>query len=455
MSRDKGDRSGLFGLSGQAKDELIRKILSRKGKTQPDSDDVTAAPEPHHEGTAKKIPDAFCRFDRFPGYERLLVPQAAAKRLGLDNPFFKVHDGVAGCTTLIEGRQYINFSSYNYLCLCGHPRVNKAAKEAIDHWGTSVSASRLVAGERAVQRELEKALADVHGVEDCIVFVSGHAANVTTIGYLFGPKDLVIHDALIHNSVVQGVQLSGAHRRSFPHNDWQVLDRILTEIRGQYERVLIVLEGIYSMDGDYPDLPRFVDIKRRHKAFLMVDEAHALGVLGRQGRGIAEHFGMNGREVDIWMGTLSKTLASCGGYIAGERALVEHLKYAAPGFVYSVGMAPPVAAAALEALRIMLAEPERVERLHQHGALFLELAKAKGIDTGSSVGLSVIPAIIKSSIKVARLSNALFTRGINVQPIVYPAVEEGAARLRFFITSSHSEEQIRYTVAALAQEMER
>ena len=440
----KTDDTNLFGLSSQAKDSLIKKILSRRVGN---AADPAAAPKP----TRTEIPDEFTRFDRFPNYEKLLVPLVAAKRFNLDNPFFKVHDGVAGCTTRIAGRQYINFSSYNYLGLCGHPRVNKAAKEAIERYGTSVSASRLVSGERGIQRDLEAALAEMHGVEDCIVFVSGHATNVTSIGYLFGAKDLVLHDALIHNSVLQGIQLSGAHRRSFPHNDWAGLDRILADIRGQYERVLIVVEGLYSMDGDYPDLPRCIEIKRRHKAFLMVDEAHSLGVLGKHGTGIAEHFGVAGKDVDIWMGTLSKALASCGGYIAGEKALVEHLKYAAPGFLYSVGIAPPMCAAALESLRIMRAEPERVERLRQRGQLFHALAREKGVDTGTSAGLAVIPAITRNSLQAAKLAGALFTRGINVQPIIYPAVEEKAARLRFFINSGHTDEQIRYAVDALAE----
>jgi 8-amino-7-oxononanoate synthase len=285
--------------------------------------------------------------------------------------------------------------------------------------------------------------------------VSGHATNVSTIGHLFGPKDLIVHDTLIHNSALLGSELSGARRIPFAHNDWEALDRLLTQCRLQYERVLIVIEGLYSMDGDIPDLPRFVEIKRRHRAFLMVDEAHSLGVLGRSGRGIQEHFGLNGRDVDIWMGTLSKALASCGGYIAGERALVEHLKCAAPGFVYSVGMPPPAAAAALAALRLLNAEPQRSQTLQARGRQFLEAARARGIDTGQSVGLSVIPALTHSSLKAARLSEALFRRKINVQPILYPAVQERAARLRFFISSEHTEAQVQLTVAALAEELRR
>jgi 8-amino-7-oxononanoate synthase len=187
----------------------------------------------------------------------------------------------------------------------------------------------------------------------------------------------------------------------------------------------------------------------------MVDEAHSLGVLGRGGLGIQEHFGLAGADVDIWMGTLSKALASCGGYIAGASALVEHLKCAAPGFVYSVGMPPSAAAAALAALRLMQAEPQRAQMLQTRGRQFLEAARARGLDTGLSMGLSVIPTITHSSLKAARLSEALFRRKINVQPIVYPAVQERSARLRFFISSEHTEAQIRTTVEALAEEMRR
>lgn len=433
-------------LGLMAKNQLVNRFLGKKVGAG-----GTASVLPASRGVSRSnIPDAFCRFDRHPGYEKMLVPKAAADRLGLVNPFFKVHDGVAGATTRIDGREYLNFSSYNYLGLSGHPAINKAAKDAIDRYGTSASASRLVAGERPIQRELEEALAELYEVEDCIVFVSGHATNVSTIGYLFGPKDLVIHDSLIHNSVLEGIKLAGSARRSFPHNDTAALDGILSEIRGQFERVLIVVEGHYSMDGDIPDLPALIDIKRRHQAFLMVDEAHALGVLGETGKGSHEHHGIAGKDVDVWMGTLSKTLAGCGGYIAGERALVEHLKYSAPGFVYSVGMSPPLAAASLEALRIMQKEPERVARLQERSRRFLDQARQAGIDTGSSQGFAVIPVILGSSLKAAKLSNALFERGINVQPIIYPAVEERAARLRFFVSSLHKESQIQTSIGTLA-----
>jgi len=451
----KAKKGNLFGLSGSVKDQLAQKMLEKRLKkvteTQMNKGDVTRTRKSLLSNS--KIPDEFCRFDKFPGYQQIRILEEGGKQLGVPSPFFKVHEGVASNVTTINHQEYINFASYNYLDLCGHPDVSEAAKQAIETYGTSASASRPVAGERPVQRDLELALAKLYDVDDSIVFVSGHATNVTTIGYLFGPKDLILHDSLIHNSIVQGGQLSGATRLPFPHNDWQALDELLFQQRKNYERVLICIEGIYSMDGDYPDLKRFIEIKQRHKAFLLVDEAHALGVLGEKGHGIKEQAGVDGHEVDLWMGTLSKTLASCGGYIAGEKALIEHLKFSAPGFLYSVGISPPLAASALAALKILDDEPERVLKLKERGHQFIALAQEQGLNVGSSAGLSVIPVITGSSAMAGRLANACFERGINVQPIFYPAVQEGMARLRFFICSSHTEEQIEHTVNVLAEEM--
>lgn len=429
-------------LSQKAKTKLLDRFRDKKN----DGNGVSSTLPASRTGRQAIVSDEFTQFEQHPGYKKIKMSQATATRFGVANPFFQTHDGVANSRISIHGREYINFSNYNYLGLAGHPSINNAAKEAIDRYGTSASASRLVAGELPVQRELEEALAAVYEVEDCVVFVSGHATNVSTIGLLFGPKDLIIHDSLSHNSIIEGVRAAGSARRSFPHNDTEALDQILTEVRGKFERVLIVVEGLYSMDGDIPDLPALIDIKRRHKAFLMVDEAHSFGVLGETGKGIREHFEVDGNAVDIWMGTFSKTLAGCGGFIAGGKALVEHLKYAAPGFVYSVGMSPPLAAASLEALRVMLREPERVKRLSEIGKQFLEQMQKINIKTGYAIGNAVVPAIIGSSLKAARLSNQLFDAGISVQPIIFPAVEEKCARLRFFLSTMHTDEDVRYTI---------
>jgi 8-amino-7-oxononanoate synthase len=404
---------------------------------------------------SREIPPEDYQFECLPEYQKLRQQMEETAAAGFHNPFFKVHERVINDTTLIDGREMVSFSSYNYLGTSGEPRVVAAVKRAIERFGTSASASRLVSGEKTIHRELESEIADFLGVDAALVFVGGHATNETTLGHLFGSGDLILHDALAHNSIVQGAIMSGARRRPFPHNDWQALDKLLAELRHTYRRVVIAIEGVYSMDGDIPDVPRFVEVKRRHKAFLYVDEAHSLGVLGATGRGASEHFGLDPREVDIWMGTLSKSLGSCGGYIAGSHALVEYLKYTAPGFLFSAAITPSNTAAALASLRLLKAEPQRVARLRERSELFLNLARAGGLDTGMSHASPVIPVILGNSIDCLRLSEALFNRGINVQPIMHPAVEERAARLRFFITSEHSERQIRDTVAAVIEELEK
>ncbi|MDP2901742.1 MAG: aminotransferase class I/II-fold pyridoxal phosphate-dependent enzyme [Methylovulum sp.] len=435
-------------LTGQIKDKLIQQALERKLKKTGSE---------HHEAnplkTRSDVPEAWYRFDQYPGYKQLQIIYKGGVQFGIASPFFRVHEGIAGATTQINGRPYVNYASYNYLDLSGDRRVSDAAKAAIGQYGTSVSASRLVSGERLIHRQLEAALADTYGVDDAVVMVSGHATNVTTIGYLFGANDLILHDELVHNSTLVGAQLSGAKRLPFPHNDYTALDKLLTEQRRHYERVLIVIEGLYSMDGDFPDLPQFIGIKQKHRVFLMVDEAHSFGVMGDNGLGLREHFNIDGKSVDIWMGTLSKSLAGCGGFIAGESALIEHLKFLAPGFLYSVGMPPQVAAPALAALTILKQEPERARQLQARSQYFLTAAKAAGIDTGHSQGIAIIAAITGSSISAARLSQALFEKGINVQPILYPAVPEKSARLRFFISCEHTQQQIDETIQAYCAEM--
>jgi 8-amino-7-oxononanoate synthase len=437
----------LFGLSAQAKARLIEKLSS----TPP----VRPVDLAHRSGPGEADPGGRLNVAELEGFHEIQMIREAAEFLGIADPFFRVHEGIAGAETVIGNGRYINFASYNYIGLNGHPEIAGAAKAAIDRYGTSVSASRPVSGERPIHHELEQALAEVHGSEESVVLVGGHSTNVTVIGHLLGRNDVIVHDALIHNSIVQGAMLSGARRVPFPHLDHEAADRLLRETRPRNARALLVIEGHYSMDGDVPDLPGFIAAARRHRAWLMVDEAHALGVLGPRGFGIADRFGVDPAEVDIWMGTLSKSLVSCGGYIAGSKHLIDYLKLMAPGFVFSVGMAPPSAAAALAALELLRREPERVRRVNDRAGLFLQLAREGGLNVGRSIGASIVPVITGSSIRAARLAQALFERGINVQPILYPAVPERAARLRFFLTADHSEEQIRQTVAALVEEHNR
>jgi len=464
-----------LGLDSLQRVELVAALDQSFGRHLPDTvyshaktlGDLASAVQKHlidhpqSDAPAREIPAENYDVALFPEYLELKRHKRMVVAVAEDNPYFQVDHGAdsptagGGGLAHIDGRALTNFCAYDYVGMAHDPTVSAATKDAIDRYGTGAGASRLVSGEKQIHGELENALAGFLGTPASIAFVSGHATNVTTIGHLMGPGDLVVHDILAHNSILQGARLSGATSRGFAHNDWRALDTLLAGIRHGFRRVLIAIEAVYSMDGDYPDLARFVDVKTKHRAMLLVDEAHSLGTMGRTGRGIGEHAGIDRAGVELWMGTLSKSLASCGGYIAGSAALIEYLKYTAPGFVYSVGLSPPNAATALAALTLLEREPQRVTRLHALSALFLELARERGLDTGRAGGTPVIPVIIGSSVKCLRLSRALFRRGINVQPIINPAVPEHATRLRLFITTNHTETQVRSTVDAVVEELSR
>ena len=407
-------------------------------------------------GDEIKVAPEHTDFAQFPAFLDLQQRLQAALFLGISNPYFKLLDGIARDTVHIDGRPLIHFSGYNYLGFSGHPYVTQRVEDAVERYGTSVSASRVASGERPIHLELERRLASALGVEDAVVFTAGHATNVTVIGHLFGAKDLILHDELIHDSALQGMKLSGATRRPFPHGDMAALARMLETMRPRFEKCLLIIEGVYSMDGDLCDLPMAVQLKKRHKAFLMVDEAHSFGVVGKRGYGVSEHYGVDGRDIDIWMGTLSKSLSSCGGYLAGTKELIQLLKYTAPGFVYSAGLTPANTMASIAALELMEREPEHVARLQSNARYFYEQCQAAGLDTGPSAGESaVVPIIVGNSFHALLLSDALFKCGINVQPILYPAVADNASRLRFFLSSTHTEEQLAHTVATVRDELAR
>lgn len=392
-------------------------------------------------------------FETHPLYRQMQVHRAFGDFAGLQNPYYRPHDAMAGARSTVGGRDVVNFASYDYLALNGHPEVLEAAEAATRTFGTSVSASRMTAGERAVHRDLEGAIASLYQADDAIAFVSGHAGAVSTIATLFGPKDLIIQDALTHNCVYVGASLSGAARRSFPHNDLDALEGILAAERDRFERVLIVTEGLFSMDGDMPDLTRLVALKDAYSAVLMIDEAHAVGVLGACGRGVFEEQGVDPRAVDLWFGTLSKALVSCGGYVAGAKAAIDLLKHHAPGFVYSVGMPAAMAAAAGAALRVMLREPQRVQMLRRNSQLFHASAVAAGLDVGESAGAGVIPVMVGDPVRTLQVAEKLLGRGINAFPVLPPGVPEGSSRLRFFLSAGHEADQIGRAVAFTAEEL--
>ncbi len=389
------------------------------------------------------------RFEDIPACQLMHERQEELRPLEWD-PFFQPYESIGKNTAQIAGRASLNFNTYDYLDLNGHPEVVQAGLDAATRFGFSASASRVVGGERPVHRELETLLASIYKTEDCVVFVSGHATNVSTLATLFGPGDCIVHDSLAHNSLVQGALLSRAHRLPFPHNDMEALESVLAKRPRGSGRTVIVSEGLFSMDGCLGNLPALIELKKKYRSFLMIDEAHSLGALGTTGRGVWEHFGFDPREVDIWMGTLSKTACACGGFIAGRSLLVETLKNLAPGFVFSVGMSPPLAAAARTALEIMLREPRRVAALQNLSRFFLEHARLLGLDTGRAEGHAVEPVMIGSKAEAFFLAKMLAAHGVSVMPLAHPAVEENAARLRFFLSAAHSENDIRQALATVA-----
>lgn len=378
-----------------------------------------------------------------------------AESMGMENPLFRCHDRAAKATASIEGKEYLNFSTYDYLGLNAHPEITKVVAETAAKFGTSAGASRLVGGERPQHRKLERAFADLYGVDDAIAYVSGHAANVSTLGFMFGARDAIFHDGLAHNSLTQGAILSGATRYSYAHNDCDALEEALEKHRKDHKHAIIVTEGLFSMDGNIPDLPRLIELKKKYDCMLMVDEAHSLGTLGETGRGVSEHFGVDPREVDMWMSTLSKAMCACGGFIAGSEDIIRFLKHGSPGFVFSVGMPPVIAAACDKALELMLREPERVKKLRDISRYFLNYAKSLGLDTGAAQGCAIVPVIVGDSMVAGFLSQLLYKRGVYVMPVAFPAVKEGSARLRFFISASHTEEMVRQALDAVAEELPR
>jgi len=405
---------------------------------------------PAEEPAKQLTPDAYdvTQFSEVVGLEQRLASAAAA---GIDSPFFRVKEKVDGSITTIDGADTITYTSFDYLGMASDPQVAAAAKDAIDRFGTSASASRLVGGDTTALQELDEALARFQGTEAAAVFPSGFGTNASLLGHLFGDGDLILYDELAHNSIVQGSLLSEAAKRPFPHNDFEFLDRLLGDIRSKYRRVVVAMEGVYSMDGDYPDLPRFIEIKKRHQALLYVDEAHSIGVMGPNGRGICEHFGVDPAGGDFWMGTISKALGSGGGYIAGRSSLIQYLKYTTPAFVFATACSPANAAAALAAVRLAEKEPQRVARLRDNSKLFARLATDAGFNIGTSKDTPVVPIILGDSMKCVRVSHELLRQGIDAQSILFPAVPEKAARVRFFITANHTEEQIRRTIQVLTE----
>jgi 8-amino-7-oxononanoate synthase len=347
-------------------------------------------------------------------------------------------------------RDFVSFANYDYAGLADDPRVRQAACDAIMSVGIGAGASRLVGGERAIHGALEKDLAAFLGVDDAITLVSGYMTNVSLVGHILTKHDVILVDDLSHNSIIVGTDVSRARVMRFAHNDLAHLESLLNQVRREANRVLIIVEGLYSMDGDIADLPRLIELRDRYGAWLMVDEAHSLGVLGATGRGLAEHFGINPRETDMTVGTLSKTLAACGGFIAGSKSMIDWLRFTLPAFVFSVGLSPALSAAAQEGIRILKAEQERVVRQQHNSREFLRAAQCRGLDVGSAAGAGVVPVLFSSQQECLFAAQSLLSAGYFAPPILQLAVPKDKPRIRFFISAMHTASQISGAVEALA-----
>lgn len=399
-----------------------------------------------YESAGKSAPDEdirpITRFEDTPEFQTFDKRMQELMAEGAENPYFVCHDSPLRDTSLMAGHEVLNFGSYNYVGMSGRPEVQEAAKKAIDRYGTSASGSRLLAGEKSLYQELERELAEWKHAESALVLVGGHSTNVTIVGNFCGKNDLIVYDALAHNSIEQGCRLSRATAKPFPHNDASALESILRTQRDRFEKVLIIVEGAYSMDGDIAPVPKFVELKKKYGCFLMVDEAHSACVIGETGGGVDEYFHLEPSDIDLKMGTLSKGLGTCGGYLAGPKVIIEYLRYNLPGFVFSVGISPPLAAATLCSIRLLRSNPAIMKEMKRNIDTFVSEAEKRHLDICLARHTAIVPVLIGRDEDAFLLSNKLRERGVFVPPAVYPAVPKNKARLRFCVISEHKPEQI-------------
>lgn len=369
---------------------------------------------------------------------------------GEGNPWFAEVDRLKAKIEA-EGGKWRSFSHYDYLGLSDHPDVISAATKALRGSGPGVGASRFVGGERSAQGEFEADLAEFLGTGAALTLISGYLTNYSVIPHLMGKRDLIVYDELCHNSILMGIAASGATALAVPHNDTRKLADVLAENRHSHQKCLIVTEGLFSMDGDIPDLPTIIDLKNKHDCWLMVDEAHSIGVLGKTGRGISEHYDTDPAEIDLLIGTLSKTFVCAGGFIAADPDVIWYLKYSLGGFVYSVGPSPASTASAHAALKLLRAEPERVTRQQANSARFLALCRTAGLSTGHAAGCGVVPVYVPDYETAFALGDVLLSAGIYVPPVLHVGVPKSKPRLRFFISAAHAEDDFQAAIDAITQ----
>jgi glycine C-acetyltransferase len=342
-----------------------------------------------------------------------------------------------GARVLVNGREMGMYASYSYLGLIGHPRINKASRDAIDKYGTL-----------SIHQELEETIAAFKHAEAAVSFSSGYVTNLTVVSTLVGREDYVISDKLNHASIVDGCLMSGAKFLRFRHNDMQALDERLKQIPSGATK-LVIADAVFSMDGDIIDYPTLVALCKKYNAWLMIDEAHSVGVLGNTGRGIEEHFGLEG-TVDIKMGTLSKTIPSAGGYIAGKKEIIQYLRHASRAYIFSAALTPAQAAAANEAFKVIIDEPWRIEKLRVNTHQFITGLKKSGFDT-MLTETAIVPVLCGDDDVAFAMTRYAQERDVFVLPVVSPAVPVGLARLRATITAAHESDEIAHAMAIVEE----
>jgi 8-amino-7-oxononanoate synthase len=357
--------------------------------------------------------------------------------------YLKSIDGASGAKVTIDGRKMTMFASYNYLGLITHPKIKKAAIDAIEKYGTGAAGVRLLAGTTKIHEKLEATIAKFKGAEDAVTYSSGYVTNLAAITTLCQRGDLVVIDKLDHASIIDGCLLSGATHRSYLHNDMENLERILVN-SGKYNNKLIIADAVYSMDGDVANLPEISRLAKKYNAKVMLDEAHSIGVLGKTGHGIEEHFGLKG-VVDIHMGTLSKTIPSIGGYLAGDKDLIAYLKHNSRPFIFSASLPPVAAATAIACLEVIEDEPERITNLQKNIKQFKDGLNSIGYNTMNST-TSIVPILIGDEEDTLKLCKIVNDEGIFICPILFPAIPRGTNRLRAHVLATHTSEDIDKTL---------
>jgi glycine C-acetyltransferase len=350
--------------------------------------------------------------------------------------------------TTVDGRSVVNLSSNNYLGLTTHPRLRARALEALERLGVGTGSVRTIAGTMAIHLELERRLAEFKHTEAVVVFQSGFTANAGTVSAVLTKDDVIISDELNHASIIDGCRLSRAAIKVFPHKDVDAARKILRELPSG-QRKLLITDGVFSMDGDLGPLPDLCALAEEFGAIMMVDDAHASGVFGRNGRGTVDHFGMH-RRVDIQVGTLSKAIGALGGYVAGSRALIEFLHHRARPFLFSTSHPPSVVATCLAALDLLLEEPQIIERLWENTRFFKAGLTSLGFDTGLSES-PITPVMVGDGALAMTLSDRLFEAGVFAQGIAFPTVPRGKARVRTIVTATHTRDELQFALDAFGQ----